>query len=57
MYVFIYLKTMSDIIVSKLDNYLQFKNFMMAALQLFSKFNCKELLLFKYVNAILVVYK
>jgi len=27
------------------------KDFVMAALQLFSRFNCKELLLVKYTNA------
>ena len=47
MYVF---ETSTDS-VPRLDNYLQFKDFMMTALQLFSKFNCKELLLYKYVNA------
>ena len=41
----------SDDSVPRLDNYLRFKDFMMTALQLFSKFNCKELLLYKYVNA------
>jgi hypothetical protein len=46
-----YLKILLSYHVDSFDTHVNFKDFVTAALQLFSKFNCKELLLVKYVNA------